>query len=535
MSPTPQGAARARARRLPAAGIGAALLVLTAGVAAGSINAPAVQPREIGIPAATVPAGDYVAECPPSVRLVEGAAGQGTDPDFAPDSESARTSVRATVLSDAADRAPGASILNAEGETLREISPRLSEEEAGREATSGEDGLSGQSASTESGLPATGATILRAQPLGNLKSVAGMVRSYRASDGDLKGLAASRCQSPANDQWLVGASTEVGRTALLVLSNPSVNSSSVDLELLSSKGRVEAGNTRDLVLAPGESRTIVLGGLVPDDPAVSVRVSATGAPVTAVVQQSVLRGLTAGGVDYIEPSGRAGQTQVVPGVAIQDRKDTGDVSSQEGYADATPELEVAVPGGQNAGLKVRAYGGSGEAILPDNGVHTAAGGGTARIPLDSLPAGDYTIVVEADQPIAAGARVVRGADKGKPVDVAWSAAAGRLGNQHLVVVPEHGNARLSFGSIGGDSAVSLRPVAADGSIGDERMVEPTAGTTSGIGIKDLGDDVVAVIVGASGEPVYGAQIMTLGTAGISTMGIPPATEGRRNVSVDIRY
>lgn len=536
MSPTPRGARGVASRRFAAAGTGAVLMALTAGgIAAGSFLAPAAEPREIGVPASTVPAGDFVAQCPPSARLVQGAGTEGTDPAFAAGSDSAKTSVRASVLSDAAERAPGARIVNSEGETLREVNPTIADESAEREATSGSDGLSGQSASTVSGLSAAGAAVLRVQPLGGLKSVAGMARSYSASDGDLAGLAVSGCQSPANEQWLVGASTQVGRTALLVVSNPSANTSTVDLDLFSSKGRVEAGNTRGLVLAAGESRSIVLGGLAPNDPAVSVRVSATGAPVTAVVQQSVLRGLTSGGVDYIEPSARAGQTQVVPAVAIQDPADTKDIASQRGYSDATPELEVAVPGDDEAVLNIRALGASGEVALPDGGVHTAPGGGTARIPLGSLPKGDYTIVVESDQPIAAGARVVRGSAKGKPVDVAWSAAADRLGNQHLLVVPELAAGRLAFGSIGGDAAVSLRPVSKDGSIGREKILSPAGGTTAVQQVGGLGPDVVAVIVSASGEPVYGGQVLTSGSAAVSTIGIPPATEGQRGINVDIRY
>ncbi len=60
--------------------------------------------------------------------------------------------------------------------------------------------------------------------------------SYTATDGDLQGSAAAACQQPANDLWLVGANTALGRTAVLNLSNASSTPATVSLDLYGAQG-----------------------------------------------------------------------------------------------------------------------------------------------------------------------------------------------------------------------------------------------------------------------------------------------------------
>ena len=75
--------------------------------------------------------------------------------------------------------------------------------------------------------------------------------SYTAADGDLQGSAAAACQQPANDLWLVGANTALGRTAVLNLSNASSTPATVSLELFGAKGQIQAPGSRGLLVAPG--------------------------------------------------------------------------------------------------------------------------------------------------------------------------------------------------------------------------------------------------------------------------------------------
>ncbi|MEE1619948.1 DUF5719 family protein [Zafaria sp. Z1313] len=524
---------RRKRGRIAAAAAGAALVLGTGGgVAAAAWLLPGPGTADGAVPRITLPAGDFVASCPEAPRVVEGTTAEGTDPAFGSASSTERAPLRAVVVGDAAERIPGSVVSDAEGGEVQRLAPAVPDAEAAQEAAASADGFSGRSAAARSGIESGGPTALTVQPLGGFTSVAGMARGYEAEDGDLAGLASSRCQSPSHEQWLVGASTELGRMALLVVTNPSASASTVDLEVHGPTGPIDSGATRGIVLAPGESKRIVLAGLAADEPAVSVHVVAKGAPVVSVIQQSVLRGLVPGGVEYIEPSAAPADGQTVAGVLVQDPEATAHLDGDE-YADASTALQVTVPGTEDAVLNVRAFGTGGEAALPGDGVHSVEAGQTVLVPLDSLGAGTYTVNVQADQPLVAAVRTVWGNAESPETDLAWMASAERLGSEHLVVVPETGTARLAFGSVGGESTITLRPVSADGGIGAETTLQTSGGTTLVQDITRLGGDTVAVIVGTSGDPVYGGLVgfQPRGTATGTTL--PPATPSQRSVVVDV--
>ena len=107
------------------------------------------------------------------------------------------------------------------------------------------------------------AAAVTVEPLGGQPAGADTVSVYSAADGDLAGADATSCIPPAHEHWLTGAATTVGTTAVLVLSNPSASASTVDLSLYGAEGPVEAAGTAGIVLAPGQTRSLVLGGLAP--------------------------------------------------------------------------------------------------------------------------------------------------------------------------------------------------------------------------------------------------------------------------------
>lgn len=525
-----------RRGRAAAASLGAVLLVATGGgIAVGSLNGPLSTPDTGSVPQVSVPAGDYLGLCPASARLVDGAAGEGTDPAFAPVSDSARTKIRSTVLSDAAERLPGASVQKLDGTTVKTLAKRLPEADAAKDASTGDDGFTGRKAKTLSGVDDAAASVLRVQPLGGRQSTAGAVRSYVAGDGDLAGVAAAGCQVPANEQWLTGASTTVGSTALLTLSNPSPSASTVDLELHGSQGRIEAGNARGIVIGPGQSHSIVLGGLASGEKSLSVKVTSTGAPVGAVIQQSTLRGLTPGGVDFIEPAAKPDEHQVVPGILIQDAKTQKDITSQKGYDDAAPTLDLTVPGATEQNVKVRLLGPDGPVDLPRDGQYTAAAGATTSIRLTGVKAGNYTAIVDSEEPVAASVRMTRGTKAKERTDSAWAVAARRLGGEHLVVVPEGVDSRFIFLSKDGTGSVELRPVTSRGKVGKPVTVKVEAGRSVERTIDSLGKDVVAVTLSASGDPVYGSLLATHGKTDVSVLPLPPGTRGATDIGVALRY
>ncbi|MFP3570141.1 DUF5719 family protein, partial [Paraburkholderia sp. SIMBA_030] len=84
--------------------------------------------------------------------------------------------------------------------------------------------------------PVTSATVVGADPIGNEQASMAANVTYSATDGDLRGLASAQCQQPGNDAWILGASTSVGRTAVLNVSNASSTPATVNLDLFGSQG-----------------------------------------------------------------------------------------------------------------------------------------------------------------------------------------------------------------------------------------------------------------------------------------------------------
>ncbi|NJC21752.1 hypothetical protein BJ994_000828 [Arthrobacter pigmenti] len=523
-----------------AAGVAAGVVLVSATgalVGAGIAGRIGTASEQFPVPTAAVPAGEYSAVCPEPLRLLEGAV-EGGDPEFSPVSETAENRVSAMALSDLGGTVPGAAVrpLGAD-EPAVVIAEQVPESEEAKPQVSNEDGLTGRVAGVVRGETVENATVLRAQALGEQEATAGAGFTYTASDGDLAGLATANCQEPSNDFWLVGASTTVGATAVLKLHNPSVSPATVNLELHGSKGVIEAPGGRGILIAPGESESIVLAGLAANDENVAIRVRSDGGRVSGFVQQSVLRGLTSGGVDLIQSSAPSSSTQVVPGIQIQPDDVMDEIVAQEGYANAAPSLQVAVPGGTDAVLDVRIYGPNGEVALPGGGVVTAAAGAVTAIPLDSLPEGNYAAVVSSDVLIVSGARVARGTAPDEPLDLARIPSAARLGSQHVSVLPTGADASFIFSAPSGRAEVTITPVNAEGALGEQRVFNVGGGTTVTVPATELGEGTVAALIGSSGDPAYGAQLATLGgeTPGIAVSPIPPGSAGQLSVAVNIGY
>ncbi|MDZ4091067.1 MAG: DUF5719 family protein, partial [Arthrobacter sp.] len=335
-----------RARRL--GGVLAAVVLVAAG--GGFVSATALTPqgpgssRPIAAPLAAVPAGSSVGVCPGPARLLEGAP-VGTDPQFSPESATARSGVNALVLGSSAGVLPGSRLAALTGNTLVELAKAAPASES--PATS-RPPAAAPLAGVVSEQGVDDVTVLSADADADRQPSAGAVMRYTAEDGDLRGSAAAACQQPGNDLWLVGANTALGRTAVLKLSNASSSPATVSLELFGADGLIQAPGSRGLLVAPGTTRSVILAGLAPGQERLSVRVRSAGGPVAAHIQQSVLRGLTPGGVEFIAPATAPALRQVISGVDIQDPAGLAGLTGQAGFADAGPALQLTVPGSADA-------------------------------------------------------------------------------------------------------------------------------------------------------------------------------------------
>jgi len=515
--------------------LSAALLVAAGGglVAAAAFSPQGPGSRPLEAPLAAVPAGSSVGVCPGPARLLEGAP-VGTDPQFSPESATAKSAVNAVVLSSSAGELPGSRLAALTGSPLVELAKA-----APPSATpSPAPGAPALRAGVVPQRAVDAVSVLSADAQGNQQPSAGAVMSYTAADGDLRGTAAAACQRPANDLWLVGANTAVGRTAVLNLSNASGTPATVSLDLYGAKGPIQAPGSRGLLVAPGTTRSVILAGLAPGQEQLSVRVRSTGGPVSAVIQQSVLRGLTAGGVDFISPGTAPATRQVISGLDLQDPAALAALAAKPGFADAKPALQITVPGAADAVVEVKLFGRDGQKPLPGGGVVTAKAGAVTEVSLAGVPAGHYTLTASSDVSFAAAARVTRGLKAEDAADFAWAPSSVRLGSQHVVPVPATGTRFLVFGVPDGRATISYTPITADGKVRAAATADIAGGTTASVRIPaDVeGSPLVGYLVSAAGGAAYGSVLLEQDNKpDVSTIAVAPGAAGQEQVPVILGY
>ncbi|CAM5781361.1 DUF5719 family protein [Cellulomonas persica] len=200
---------------------------------------------------------------------------------------------------------------------------------------------------------APGPVVVEAQPT-DLPAALAAASSALVTAGDLRGLAAASCQAPTTDAWLVGGSTELGATALLVLQNAGSTPAVVHLDVYGATGEVDL-DTEQYLVAPGAERVVVLGGLAPEERRVAVHVAATGGRVTAFVQDSTLDGFTPTGTDLVVAGAEPARRQVIPGVSV--------LATDVDDSDAGV-LRLLVTGRSPATARVRLLGPDGVEDLP---------------------------------------------------------------------------------------------------------------------------------------------------------------------------
>jgi len=233
------------------------------------------------------------------------------------------------------------------------------------------------------------------------------VQSQQVASESISGLATAPCGEASSDAWLVGGSTQTGRTTLLFLANPTEVTANVTVSVLGENGWVSAPGSSGIVVEPASQRIVSLAALAPNVGNPVVRVTSTGGQVVPTLQQSVVRTLLPDGVELIAQGASPSLRLVIPGVrlsglASQHASEGGMVTS-----DREPAVRVGVPGEQDALVTVTAYGVSGKPVAVKSNI---PGGRVLELPFGSLDDGVYTLVVSATQPVVAAARTINYAD-----------------------------------------------------------------------------------------------------------------------------
>lgn len=427
-SRTPKRSEAARSRRIAARAIAipAAVVVVAGMTVAGTIALPDSRAGS-SAPAqpVRVPAADYDTACP-------GPVGQAKSADsslvFSNDASGVKqwfdaVSAPSDVL---ADKRPGPS-------SAFDVTA-LGSDKAGDTMLSGDAGSESSSGTVKTGEPLDSAFGLTGTVSGDKPAQVQAAQVSLASKGDLRGLSAATCGTLGSDFWIVGGSTEVGRSARLVLTNPTRTSATVNVSVYGAKGRVKTSGGGSLLVDAGSQRSVLIEGLAPDDGQVAVHVTGTGGLFSAAIEHNILRGLHPGGVDYLVPGATPSRTQYVPGISIATK-----APDTKQFSDGRPVLRLANTGTDAAHASIRLFGPEGVASFSASKA-VVKPGAVRDIPLDQLPKGTYSAVVTSDAPVSAAARSIRQGGP-KDADFSWSPSVSPLQDEQMATIPAESTPR----------------------------------------------------------------------------------------------
>ena len=342
--------------------------------------------------------------------------------------------------------------------------------------------------------------------------------------GDIVGFAAAECTEASGDTWLVGGATDVGRTTLLTISNPSTVMATVDLGIYGSGGPVTAPGAEGIIVPPGSQRIFSLASFAPGLASPVVRVESRGGQVVANLQQSIVRTLAPGGVSIVGRSSAPATTATIPGLVLSGAEELAAARSQPGYEDLETVLRLFLPGEEDGSATITVTPEEGsesvqeetpapedetvpdapapeEETAPEQEPDPVLGaeetsfefgltaGRVSEVPLAGLRNGRYTVTIESDVPIVAGARVSIVAADGR-TDFAWLAAAEPLRASTLVSVAPGPSPVLHLANPGDEDAT----VTIVSSSGETELAVPAGAGAS----TPVGTDLDIALTGAEG-------------------------------------
>ncbi|TFD50818.1 hypothetical protein E3T55_08460 [Cryobacterium frigoriphilum] len=243
----------------------------------------------------------------------------------------------------------------------------------------------------------------------------------------LTGLAVAACGEAASDAWLVGGSTDVGRSTLVLLSNPTTVLATVSLTVYGETGVVDAPGASGILVQPGEQRVVSLAGLAPNLISPIVNVQSTGGQVAATLQQSSIRGIEPGGVDLIGATGVPALEQTIAGLNVTIEP----LPEQSADPDAIPSVRLMAVGDSPATVQVGVTSAAGTAAGSSTQVELEPGIAT-QVPFPELTVGSYSVQVTSDAPVVAAARTSAVGTAGR--DFAWYPSSNELAGDFLVSV-----------------------------------------------------------------------------------------------------
>jgi len=297
-------------------------------------------------------------------------------------------------------------------------------------------------------------------------------QTQNITTGDLVGLSAGECAEASGDTWLVGGATDVGRTTIITLSNPTPVNATVALSIFGEAGQVDSSGAEGIVVPPGTQRILSLAAFAPGILSPVVRVESRGGQVVANLQQSIVRTLAPGGVEIVGATAPPAMRTLIPGLVVTSADGVEGVLSEPGFADIETVVRLLAPGDDDATATVT--------VTPENDSVEATtfdidlpAGEVSEVPVAGLVNGTYSVAVESDVPVVAGARVSTVTATGA-ADFAWLGSSSPLGDPALVRVAAGPSPRLHLANPT-DTNVS---VTVESGAGGREVTVPAGGSVS---------------------------------------------------------
>ena len=276
-------------------------------------------------------------------------------------------------------------------------------------------------------------------------------------EGAGAGLASAACPAPGAEWWFVGAGSQLGRGAALLVSNPAEEPARFDLAFHARSGPIEALGGTGIDLGPQSHVRLRLDALAEGQDLLAVQVRATAGRVAAALRDvAVPRGEAPRGVDYLPPAVAPTTSLVLPGIP---------------GGEGSRELLLVNPGTQFATVSTRLVTEAGPADLPGLASIAVPAGSVINVPLEGLLAGQpASLALTSDVPITGGLRSSWGTTVR---DISWLSAV-------PAVSPPNSLAAAAAVPAGGGLATSVTVVAAQGAVAGTLWVSVTGSAEESI-------------------------------------------------------
>jgi hypothetical protein len=277
----------------------------------------------------------------------------------------------------------------------------------------GTTGASGASSTSVTTVPARGGVMISAS--------GSLARGLEAEQTTPSGMGTAQCQGPGTDFWFIGPGQKPVGEIRLYLMNTDNQTADASVQVLTDSGPVLGGTDSGISVPPHGIVMQSLAGLLKGSRVISLNVTTSVGRVSAAVLETTN---AANPGTWLPPALPPAKTQVLPGLP---------------NTPGSRELYVAVPGSNNAQLKVTAVTGKGS-FQPTGGTGIDLPGGSAvAVALPSLGGIPAAIQVSSNVPVTAS-MLAAGGQAGAPG--AFTAASAPVQEQGVIA----GNPPLSGGA-----------------------------------------------------------------------------------------